>query len=85
MSISARERLRISVDNPVDFDLTINADDVRRLNNDLLHVRGLAPASQWGDIRGQGRYLDPPDIGSRFNQEIVREGRTQLPSALGVR
>lgn len=85
LSIRARQRLLIPVDNPVDLYLTINADYISRLDNDLLLVRGLAPASQWGDIRWQGRDLDPPDIGTRFNEEVVREGGTQLPSALGVR
>jgi len=85
LSIGARERLLIPVDNPIDLYLTINADDVSRLDNDLLLIRGLAPASQWGDICWQGRDLDPPDIGTRFNKEVVGEGRTQLPSTLGVR
>ena len=85
LSISARERLLISVDNPVDLDLTINADDISRLDNDLLIVRGLAPASKWSDIRWQGWDLDPPNIGTRLNQEVVREGGTQLSSTLGVR
>ena len=75
----------IPVDNPVDLYLTINADYVSRLHNDLLLVRGLAPATKWGDIRWQGRDLDPPNIGTRFNQEVVGEGRTQLPSTLRVR
>ena len=75
----------IPVDNPVDLYLTVNADYVSRLYNDLLLVRGLAPTTKWGDIRWQGRDLDPPDIGTRFNQEVVGEGRTQLPSTLRVR
>lgn len=71
LSVGPRQRLLISVDNPVNLDLTINADDISRLDNDLLIVRGLASASKWRDISWQGRHLDPPNIWTRFNQEIV--------------
>jgi hypothetical protein len=71
LSVGPRQRLLISVYNPVDLDLTVNADDISRLDNDLLMVRGLAPTSKWGDICWQGRYFDPPNIRTRFNQEVV--------------
>lgn len=61
----------VSVDNPVNLDLTINANDICRFDNDLLIVRCLAPASKWSDIGWHGRYLDPPNIGTRFDKEVV--------------
>ena len=74
LSIGPRQWLLISVDNPVNLDLSINANDICRLDNDLLIVRGLAPTSKWGDIGWQGRYLDSPNIWTRFNKEVVRQG-----------
>lgn len=71
LSIGPRQRLLVSVDNPINLDLTINADDICRLDNDLLIVRSLASSSKWGDIGWQGRYLDPPNIGTRFDKEVV--------------
>jgi hypothetical protein len=76
LSVGPRQRLLISVDNPVNLDLTINANDICRLDNYLLIVRGLASPSEWGDIGWQGRYLDSPNIGTRFNQEVVRKSGT---------
>ena len=76
LSAGPRQRLLISVDNPVNLYLTINANDICRLDNDLLIVRGLASTSEWGDIGWQGRYLDPSNIGTRFNKEVVGQSGT---------
>lgn len=67
LGIGPRQRLLVSVDNPVNLDLTINSNDICRLDNDLLIIRSLESTSEWGDIGWQGRYLDPPNIGTRFN------------------
>ena len=45
LSVGPRQWLLVSVDNPVNLYLAINADDISRLDHDLLDVRGLAPAS----------------------------------------